>query len=186
MAEVERGEVEQIVTAVEQGTDTIAVPEEMLKESAGAAPAAPEATASVPEARSLYAQVLSMNVPEKIKLALRGNKNARTLLINDPNKVIRRLVLQNPRITDAEIAGLARNKGTDDELIRMIGLRADWMRFYAVRHGLVTNPRTPLPLALKLLPTLTHRDVAALAKSRNVASAIAAQAKRLVNTKSEG
>jgi len=128
------------------------------------------------QARSLYAEILTMGVPEKIKLALRGNKSARGLLINDPNKIIRRLVLQNPRITDGEIAALARNKSTDDELIRMIGLRSDWMRFYAVRLGLVTNPRTPLPMALKVLPTLSQRDIGALARSRNVPTAIASRA----------
>jgi len=177
-------DVEKIVVAVEQGTDTITVPGELLQEASGAAAAAP--APEQPQARSLYAEILTMGVPEKIKLALRGNKSARGLLINDPNKIIRRLVLQNPRITDGEIAALARNKSTDDELIRMIGLRSDWMRFYAVRYGLVTNPRTPLPMALKLLPTLSQRDIGALARSRNVPTTIVSQARRLTNSKGEG
>ena len=181
-------EVEKIVAAVEKGTDAIAVPVTLLQETVETVetPAEPAvAGPAKPQARSLWAEILTMGVPEKIKLALRGNKAARALLINDANKVIRRLVLQNPRITDGEIAGLARNKGTDEEMIRMIGLRSDWMRFYAVRQGLVTNPRTPLPMAIKLLPTLSQRDIAALARSRNVSSTIASQARRIINTKGE-
>src|SRR5262249_40617787 len=177
-------DVEKIVVAVEQGTDTITVPGELLQETSEAtgAAAAPEK----PQARSLHAEILTMGVPEKIKLALRGNKSARGLLINDPNKIIRRLVLQNPRITDGEIAALARNKSTDDELIRMIGLRSDWMRFYAVRLGLVPNPPTPRPMALKALPPLSQRDIGALARSRNVPTAIASQARRRTTSKGEG
>ncbi|MFN8542812.1 MAG: hypothetical protein U0807_01165 [Candidatus Binatia bacterium] len=178
----ERDEHEHIVKEVEAGTDAITVPPEMLHET----PEAPDAPVPVePKARSLYGQILMMTVPEKIKLALKGNKDARAILMNDANKVIRRLVLQNPRISEGEVAAIARNKNADEELLRMISLRSDWLRHYPVRMGLITNPRTPLPLALKILPTLQQRDVHALARSRNVSSTIASQARRLTQSKSD-
>jgi len=77
----EEREVVEIVRAVEAGTDGIAVPEELLVEPDQKAPP----KAAPPVARSLYAQILAMSVAEKIKLALRGNKDARTILVRDAN-----------------------------------------------------------------------------------------------------
>ena len=46
--------------------------------------------------------------------------------------------------------------------------------------ALVTNPKTPLQISLKLLPGLNDREVRVLAKSRNVSSVIQAQARRMI------
>ena len=166
-------EVVEIVRAVEAGTDGIAVPEELLVEPDQKAPAKP-----VP--RSLYAQILVMTVAEKIKLALRGNKDARAILIRDPNKLIRRLVFLNPRISDGEVLAVARNRSADDDLIRVITERREWMKNYQIRLALATNPKTPLVIALKQIRTLDERDIRQIAKSRNVPQTVAAQARRIL------
>ena len=176
--------IEAVVAAVEAGTDAIAVPEDLLKETAAETPAA-EGTALPEVPRSMYAQILGMGVPEKIKLALRGNKDARMILIQDSNKVVRRLVLQNPRISDPEIVAAARSKNSDEETLRIIGDKREWARLYAVRSALATNPKTPITVAIRLLATLTERDLGQLAKSRNIPSAVQAQARRMIAAKSE-
>jgi hypothetical protein len=170
-------EVEEIVRAVEAGEDQIAVPAEMLVEEP-APPAAPR-----PEATNLYHQILGMGTAAKIKLALRGNKDARLILVRDANKLIRRLVLMNPRISDAEVISVARNRSADEELLRLIAERREWMRNYQVRLALSTNPKTPLVIAMRQIGTLNERDLRALAKSKNVPAAVAAQARRLVVSK---
>ena len=173
-AEPSEAEVAEIVRAVEAGEDDIVVPQEMLVEPEVPAP---------PPPRSLFAQVVSMTIGQKIKLAIRGNHDARTILIRDTNKLIRRFVLMNPRISDNEVIALAKNKSADDELIRMITERREWMRKYQVRLGLATNPKTALPVALRQIPTLDERDVRQIAKSKNVPQAVAAHARRLIFTK---
>jgi hypothetical protein len=163
--------LDEIVRAVEAGTDAIAVPGELLREPEPPAP---------PPARSLYAQILNMGVAEKIKLALRGNKDARQILIRETNKMIRRLVLLNPRISDAEVIAVCRNRSADEELLRVVAERREWMRNYQVRLSLTTNPKTPIVIALRQLSTLGERDLRALAKSKNVTGTVAAQARRMV------
>jgi len=172
---VDDAAAQEIVAAVEAGADTIAVPEEMLREEpAGAPPKAPA------EAQNLYAKILSMGMAEKIKLALRGNKDARLILVRDASKMIRRLVLMNPRISDAEVIAVARNRSVDEDLIRLIVNRREWMRNYQVRLALAQNPRTPLVIAIRQLPTLGERDLRALAKSKNVGASVATQARRMI------
>ncbi len=161
-----------IVRAVETGRDGIAVPAELLVEKEG------EPEKALPQ--SLYSKILAMGVHEKIKLALRGNKDARTILVRDPIRLIRRCVLQNPRITDGEVISLARNRSADEELLRMINEKREWVRNYQVRHALTTNPKTPLPIALRHISSLAERDLRLIAKSKNVPQGVAVQARRIL------
>ena len=170
--ELDEADVDDLVRKIQAGEDDVAVPAAMLEEQP-----------APPEARSLYAQIVTMPIAQKIKLALRGNQDARVILVRDSNKLIRRFVLMNPRIGENEIVAIVRNKSADDELMRMITERRDWMRLYQVRLGLATNPKAQLPVALRLLGTLEERDIRQIAKSKNVPQAVAAHARRLIFTK---
>src|SRR5213593_4932558 len=166
-------EAAELVRKIEAGEDGIVVPAELLEE--------PEER-KAPPPQNLYARILRMSMAEKIKLALRGNRDARMILIRDNNKLLRRFVLLNPRIGEDEVIAVTRNKSADDELLRMIAERREWMRNYQVRLGLATNPKARLPVALKQIATLEERDLRLIAKSRNVPAAIAAQARRVLLT----
>jgi hypothetical protein len=165
-------EEEVVAESVRAGTDAITVPSALLDEK--------------PVERSLIDRVRDMTVSERIKLALRGNKEARMLLLRDSNKMIRRFVLQNPRLTDEEVIALAKNRTADDELLRLVAESREWTKNYQVRLSLVTNPKTPLVLALRFVSTLPERDVRALAKSKNVSATVANQAKRLIEQRKTG
>jgi len=170
--ELDEGDVAELVRQIEAGEDGVVVPGELLDEKP-----------ATPEARSLYAEIMTMPIAQKIKLALRGNQDARVILVRDSNKLIRRFVMMNPRIGENEIVAIVRNKSADDELIRMITDRRDWMRLYQVRLGLATNPKAQLPTALRMLGTLDERDIRQIAKSKNVPQAVAAHARRILFTK---
>jgi hypothetical protein len=169
-------EVAALVQAIEAGTDEVTVPAEMLHEAETPAAAAP---------RSLYAQILGMSIGQKIKLALRGNGDARGILLRDGSKLVRRFVLMNPRINDTEIVAITRNKSVDEDLLRIIADKREWMRLYPVRMGLATNPKTSLPLAIRLVGTLEERDLRQIAKTKNVQQGVAAQARRLLFVKQQ-
>jgi len=163
-------DLESIAISVERGDDPYAVPEELLVEP----------TKDAPVNKSLYAQILLMKVGERIKLALRGNHDARMILIRDPNRLIQRFVLRNPRITDEEVVAVARNRNADADLLRIIGDHKHWSRNYQVRLGLVTNPKAPLAIALHYVNGLMERDLRLLGKSKNVSATVVAQARRLL------
>jgi hypothetical protein len=57
-----------------------------------------------PQDRDHFTQsIVKMNIPQKIRLALVGNQEARNLLIHDPNKVIALAVMRNPRLSEDEV-----------------------------------------------------------------------------------
>ena len=162
-----------IAAAVTAGTDAIAVPGELVED--------PPPGGAVE--RTFLQRLQDMTVAERIKLALRGNREVRMLLCRDPNRMIRRFVLQNPRIGDEEIIAIAKNRSADDEVLRLIAESREWTKNYQVRVSLVTNPKTPLVLSLRFLASQNERDIRALAKSKNVSATVANAAKRIIHNK---
>ncbi len=134
---------------------------------------------------SLYKQILGMSVSQKIQLAFKGNKEARGILVKDSNKQVCGSVVKSPKITETEVVAYANSRNLSDEIFRLIAANKDFTKLYAVRHALASNPRVPLPIAVRCLNTLNEADVAALAKNRNVPSAVSAAARRLVAAKQE-
>jgi len=168
IADEQESDLQAIAESVERGDDPYVVPAEFLVEP------------DKPVNKSLYAQILNMTIGERIKLALKGNRDARMILIRDPNRLIQRFVLQNPRISDDEVIMVARNRNAEGELLRKIAEHKQWPRNYQVKLALVSNPKTPLANALHFVSSLMERDIRQLAKSKNVSATITGQARRML------
>jgi hypothetical protein len=120
-----------------------------------------------------------MSVPAKIELALKGNKEARGLLIRDSNKVVQEAVLDSPKLTDVEIDGFVRMRNLPEDLFRKIERNHEWMKRYSVLKGFLTNPKVPPGLSLKYLPRLTDLDLKLLTKDRNVSELLRREARKV-------
>jgi hypothetical protein len=136
-----------------------------------------------PQDRGVFAQIQKMTVAEKIQLALKGGREARTLLIKDPNKLVARNVLASPKVTDQEIELFAQSKNVSDEVLRVIAANANWVRNYNVVLSLASNPRTPLGITLGLVNRLKTRDLGVLSKNRSVPDALRSAAAKLLKTR---
>ena len=130
-------------------------------------------------------RVMKMSVAEKIKLATLGNKEARTLLLRDSNKLVCMAAATSPRITDGEIIGLANSRTANAEVLRYIYDNREFLRNYAIKISLVKNPKVPLPTALRLLVTLQEKDIKDLSRDRNVPQTVQAQAKSYIMKKEQ-
>ena len=131
---------------------------------------------------SLYNRIQQMSVTEMVKLASIGTKEARNLLIRNPNKSIVQAVLNSPKITDDEIISFAGNKNLSKEVPLIISNKKEYTKNYMVKAALVNNPKTPLPTAIKFLRHLIPKDLRNVSKSKNVPTVLAKTAiKILVN-----
>ena len=135
------------------------------------------------EGLSKFQELQTMAVSEKIKMALTGDKEWRTLMLREANKLVSTAVLKNPRVTEGEVMAVAKNRSASDDLIRIILLNREWLKNYEMKKALVIHPRTPLQKAMRFMTFLTEKDIRELAKSRNVSQAIANNARRMVATK---
>jgi hypothetical protein len=130
-------------------------------------------------------RIMKMSVSEKIKLATLGNKEARTLLLRDANKLVCMAAATSPRITDGEIVTLANSRTANAEVLRHIYGNREFLRNYAIKISLVKNPKVPLPTALKLLVTLQEKDIKDLSRDRNVPQTVQAQARAYMMKKEQ-
>jgi len=121
---------------------------------------------------SLFQKIQSMNVSEKLDLARKGSKEARTILMRDSNKQVQLAIINSPKITDSEVVLIAGNRQINEEVLRVIASKREWLKNYQIRLALVHNPKTPLAIALKNLSYLTQRDIALLSKSKSVPRAL--------------
>jgi hypothetical protein len=128
---------------------------------------------------SLIRRVIFMNVRDRIKLAMKGDREARSILIRDSNRVVSTAVINNPRITDHEVENIAAMRTVSDEVLRTIGLNRAWTRSYPIIHNLVRNPRAPMATVMGLLPRIYARDLKNLSQNRNVSDAVRRQAIRI-------
>jgi len=121
---------------------------------------------------NLSQMILKMSVPQKIRLAMLGNRQARKLLIRDRNKVIATAVLRSPKLTDSEIIHFTQERNTPEYIISAVCKNRTWLRTYQVKLALVTNPKTPLPKAIQFLNHLHDKDLQALTRNKNIPSAL--------------
>lgn len=135
------------------------------------------------EYKSKYQMAQSMGVGEKIKMALTGDKEWRSLLIKDSNKLVNGAVVKNPRITEPEILTISKSVIQNDEILRVICHNKEWVKNYEIRKALVLNNKTPLPVSIRFMGFLTEKDLAAIAKSKNVSSVLTNNARRMLLNK---
>lgn len=128
----------------------------------------------------LSLSLTKMSVPQKIRLALVGNLEARNLLIHDPNKVIPLAVLRNPKLSEDEVVMYAQLRSLPEDVFSAMAKHKTWVKNYQVKLALVSNPKAPLSLAIKLLDHLHDRDLQNISKSKNVSYILARSAARLL------
>ena len=131
---------------------------------------------------SLVQKISREDTKGKLLMALKGTREERAILIRDPNRLVAMGVLGSPKITEAEIESFSAMKNVSDQILREIGNHREWTKRYAVINNLVRNPRTPVGLALNLVPRLGPRDVKAIAADRNVPEPVRKQAQKFVKT----
>jgi hypothetical protein len=147
---------------------------------------APQTVTEGEQARSVAKRIIKLATNQKIVLALKGGKEERSILMRETNRLIQVNVVRNGRITEGEIAYIAQMRTVHEEVIRIISNNREWMRKYQVMKNLVSNPRTPLPIAMNLLKRVNEFDLKLMSNDRNIAETLRREAKRIVDNKVAG
>jgi hypothetical protein len=152
--------------------------EKAAAESAGSAPAAPKskavAGANVPPAKrdNAVQKINRLDVKGRIQLAMKGNKEERSILVRDGTKVVALAVLDAPKISDGEVEKFALQKNVLEAVLRQIPLKRRFMKNYIVVRNLVSNPRTPLDLGLGLMKHLQMQDLKNISANKEVSETV--------------
>jgi len=155
-----------------------AVPDKEVESHFSALEAALEEEPVEEEFKTLYQKILTMSVPAKVELALKGNKEARSLLIRDSNKVVQEAVLDSPKLTDQEIEAFSNMRGLSNDMFRKIARNRDWLKNYTVIKNLVLNPKVPPSIAIGFVCRLKDLDLKLLMKDKNVREVVRREGKK--------
>ena len=133
--------------------------------------------------QSILQYIAKLTIGGRIKLAMKGNKEARSILIRDTNKLIALAVLKSPRITENEIAHYTTLKSLPEDVVRTVANNPTWLKNYAIKLGLCFHPKTPLQNSVSLIKFLNMRDLTKLSKDKNVPGPLVKAAKQLLSLK---
>jgi hypothetical protein len=132
------------------------------------------------EQRKGTAQRLAMlSVAERIKVAMQGTREERSVLVRDPNRLVSSAVLSSPKLTESEVEAIARMTNVSDEVLRIIGQSRAWTKNYNVMANLARNAKTPIAISLGLMNRLIERDIKMLAFDRNIPEPIRVAARKI-------
>jgi hypothetical protein len=161
---------EEFVSAVEEplsevaATGTAAAPKR--------APVKKTQLSPTEERGSALQKISRLDIKGRIQLAMKGNKEERSLLIRDGTKIVALAVLESPKVSDGEIEKIASQKNVLEAVLRGIPLKRRFAKNYAIVRNLVFNPRTPLDLSLTLVKNLLVSDLRHLSGNKEVSDTV--------------
>ena len=131
-----------------------------------------------PKKQSVFARILQMTVSEKVQLGFKGGRTERMILVRDRNRLVCSSVMRNPRMTETEVEAIATMRNVDDEVLRLISMKREWMAKYNIVITLVKNPKVPLGIVLPLINRLTLRDLKGLKDDKGVPEGVRVLARK--------
>ena len=141
-----------------------------------------EGEATEEERMSASQRLGGLNVAQRMKVAMKGTKEERAILVRDPNKLVSVSVLSSPKVTASEIESFAKMGNVSEEVLRLIGMNRAWLKNYGVISALVKNPKTPLSVSLNLVQRLNDKDLKMAVLDRNLQEPLKlAMRKRIVS-----
>lgn len=132
-----------------------------------------------------HKQLSSLSVLDRMKLAMKGTREQRAVLIRDSNKLVSAAVLSSPKVNEAEIEAFTKMGNCSEDVMRIIGQNRAWTKNYGIILGLCKHPKTPPAIAMSFVQRLNEKDLKALATDRNAKEGLRLLAKKML-TKGKG
>ena len=130
-------------------------------------------------------QIRMLPVPARLKLSRGAGRVLRAILMRDSSVQVALSALLNNSVTEQEVEQTANSRAVAEELLEAISKKREWIARYNVAKALVKNPRTPLPIALRLVSRMAVRDLRDLGRDKNVPDAVRSSALRLYRIKQQ-
>jgi hypothetical protein len=138
-----------------------------------------DAIAATPERQGTAQRLSVLTVAERMKVAVRGSREERAILVRDPNRLVSSAVLSSPKLSESEIESIARMTNVSGDVLRTVGTNRAWLKNYAVIAALARNAKTPIGVSLSLLNRLMERDIKFLSSDRNIPEPVRIAARKL-------
>ena len=128
-------------------------------------------------------QVRALPMRIRLRLARGASRKLRGILIRDVAPRVALATITSNSWSDTEIEQVCRARNVAIEVLDAIAGEREWTRKYPIVMALVSNPKTPVPAAMRLLHRLAVRDLRTLSRDRNISDAVRSRSQRLYRIK---
>jgi hypothetical protein len=129
--------------------------------AASCAEAGPEGEA---QGASPVFRIKSLDPAEKVRLAMKANRGERQILIRDTSPQVLLSLLSNPRIEAGDVLQIVKSTYANAGILQRVASDRRWASNHEIQTAIVRNPKTPPPIAIKLLEQVPTRELRDMAK----------------------
>ena len=122
----------------------------------------------------------TLPVLDRVKLAMKGTREQRSMLIRDPNKLVSAAVLSSPKVNEAEIEAFTKMGNVSEDVMRSIGQNRAWTKNYSIILGLCKHPKTPQAIAMSFVQRLNEKDLKMISTDRNAKDGLRLLARKML------
>ncbi|MBL0211653.1 MAG: hypothetical protein IPQ13_12205 [Holophagaceae bacterium] len=112
-------------------------------------------------------RIRELDVPQRVQLALKADRGERVILSRDTMAPVLLNLLSNPQLDSENVLAIAKSPYASPDILQRIASDRRWLASADIRIALVRNPKTPTPVAQRLLETLPLAELRTLAKVGN-------------------
>ncbi len=123
----------------------------------------------------------SLSVLDRMKLAMKGTREQRAVLVRDSNKLVSAAVLSSPKVNESEIEAFTKMGNCSEDVMRIIAMNRAWTKNYGIILGLCKHPKTPPALAMSFVQRLNEKDLKGLVTDRNAKEGLRLLAKKMLS-----
>jgi hypothetical protein len=124
-------------------------------------------------------RIRKMDPNQRFRLAVKASRPERAILLRDNSPQVLLGLLAHPRIEDTEVKAIVESAFSTGAIMKRVAANRKWMSNAEIQLAVVRSPKTPPPLAIKLLPSLRTSDLRILAKGSMSREAIRRAALRV-------
>lgn len=122
----------------------------------------------------------TLPVLDRMKLAMKGTREQRAVLVRDTNKLVSAAVLSSPKVNESEIEAFTKMGNVSEDVMRTIGQNRAWTKNYGVILGLCKHPKTPPAIAMSFVQRLNEKDLKMISTDRNAKEGLRLLARKML------
>lgn len=107
-------------------------------------------------------------------------------LLSDPDPIVVRNILNNPRVTEREVLKIASKRPNSPAILKMLAGHRVWAKRYSVVKAIAQNPYTPPRISIALLELMLAQDIKGVAGDETLHPQVKLTAKDLLEERAKG
>ena len=120
------------------------------------------------DAASPVFRIRQLDPGKRMILAMKADRAERQVLCRDTSPQVLLGLLSNPRLEAEDVLAIVRSNHAGTAVLQRVAGERRWMGSAEIRTAVVRNPKTPTPLAVRLLDSLPISELRDLAKMGSI------------------